>query len=150
MEIHWTGPEYIHKEKGSEWYLAVIIVALGVIISAILLKNYIFSVFILVATFTLILFASKKPKTIKIEVNEQGVLCDKYFYPWSSLESFWIEENVDHQKIILKSKKILMPYISLPIHQDDILNVREFLRNYLTEEQLHEPILHKLMEIIGF
>jgi len=148
--ISWTGPEYIYREKGPEWYWAVVIINAGIIISAILLNNYIFAVFILLATFTLIIFASKRPKNIEIKINEQGILCDKYFYPWSSLESFWIEENVDHQKIILKSKKILMPYISLPIRQDDILNVREFLRNYLTEEQLHEPILHKLMEIIGF
>ena len=150
MEIHWTGPEYIQREKGSEWYSAVTIVAVGIIISAILLSNYIFAVFILLAAFTLILFASKKPKTIEIKINEQGILCDKYFYPFGSLESFWIEENVDHHKIILKSKKILMPYISLPIPSDNVETVREFLRNYLTEQELHEPLLHRLMEYIGF
>jgi len=150
MEIHWTGPEYTYREKGPEWYWAVIIIATGIIISAILLNNYIFAVFILLATFTLILFASKRPKIIEIKINEQGILCDKYFYPFGSLESFWIEENVAHHKLILKSKKILMPYISLPIPQDVTEDVRVFLRNYLTEQELHEPILHRLMEAIGF
>ncbi|MEK7552475.1 MAG: DUF5673 domain-containing protein [Patescibacteria group bacterium] len=148
--ISWTGPEYINREKGSEWYLAVVIITAGIIISAILLKNYIFAVFILLAAFTLILFASKKPRIIEIKINEQGILCDKYFYPFSALESFWIEENASHHKLILKSKKILMPYISLPIQPDEIEIVQEFLRNYLTEEQLHEPILHRLMEYVGF
>jgi len=150
MEIHWTGPEYIHREKGTEWYSAVAIVSLGIIVSAILLENYIFAVFVLFATFTLVLFASKKPRTIEVKINDQGILCDKYFYPFSVIESFWVEENVVHQKLILKSKKILMPYISLPIPQDKTPETREFLRNYLTEQELHEPILHRLMETIGF
>lgn len=148
--ISWIGPEYIQKEKGSEWYSAVTIVAVGIIISAILLNNYIFAVFILLAAFTLILFASKKPKNLEVKINEQGILFDKYFYPWNVLESFWIEENATHFKLILKSKKILMPYITVPISQDKIPETQEFLRNYLTEEQLHEPVLHRLMEYIGF
>ena len=43
-----------------------------------------------------------------------------------------------------------MPLISIPIEHDQVEPVRTFLKPLLTEEELEEPLLHKLIEHFGF
>ena len=39
-KITWQSPEHTHKEKDTNWYIAFLIISLGITVSAILLKNY--------------------------------------------------------------------------------------------------------------
>jgi hypothetical protein len=148
-EISWQGPSHVHFEKSIEWYWSVGIVSLGIIITSILLRNYIFSLFLVIASFTLMLHASKKPRDIEIMINEEGVTLDNYFYPYSSIDSFWVDLN-EPAKLLLKSKKSMMPFIAVPIHDNNPEELREFLLNFLDEEVLEDTFFHKVMERLGF
>jgi len=147
-KISWYGPEYFHKEKGGDWYWAVGIISSALVTVAILIENYIFALFIALASFTLMLFASRKPKMVEISINEKGVSFEKYFYPFDSIESFWI--NADLKHILIKSKKLLMPLIVLPLEENDPEMIREELGLYLDEEELNEPFFQKILEVLGF
>jgi hypothetical protein len=48
------------------------------------------------------------------------------------------------------SKKLLMPFIHLPVEEVDIDDVRNYLLQYLHEEELHESFLEKILEYFGF
>lgn len=147
-KISWHGPEYFHREKNGDWYWAVGIISAALVVVAILIENYIFAVFIALASFTLIIFASKKPKMVEISINEEGIIFEKYFYPFESIESFWI--NADLNQIIIKTKKLLMPLIVLPLENTDPEIIREALGLYLDEEELNEPFFQKVLEVLGF
>ena len=43
-----------------------------------------------------------------------------------------------------------MPYIIIPLGDADPETVRNFLLEYLNEEEHSEPLSHKLMEYLGF
>ena len=53
-------------------------------------------------------------------------------------------------KIILKSKKAIMPYIVIPVHDESVDEVAAVLREFLEEKELAEPASHKVMEYLGF
>ena len=84
------------------------------------------------------------------EINEKGITVEKVQYPYTSLESFWVEENVGLPKVLVKSKKVMMPYIILPIEGVEPSHIREYLAQYLPEEEHHEPLLQYVMEYLGF
>jgi hypothetical protein len=110
-----------------------------------------FAVIIIISTAILISFSIIAPKTISISVNQKGVSVGKEMYPFATLESFWIESlDEDNQKILLKSKKLIMPLIVIPLEELHHLDVREFLLKYLPEVEMHEPLSQKIMEKLGF
>src|SRR3989339_740914 len=89
--ISWETIEYLHREKTNDWYWIVGIITVSVALIAIILNNVIFAILIIVSSFTLSLFASKKPEIITIEIGETGITVGKNNYPYKELESFWIE-----------------------------------------------------------
>ncbi|MFC1732229.1 hypothetical protein ACFL6I_18125, partial [candidate division KSB1 bacterium] len=104
----------------------------------------------LIGAFTVALFAAKKPHLIHFEINRRGVAIDDVLYPFNTLESFWIDEDEHgHLTLIIKSERVIMPYIVIPIY-DEVDEIRDILLSKLEEEELHEPISHKVLEFFGF
>ena len=58
--------------------------------------------------------------------------------------------NENEPKMILRSKKKILPLIVFPIEGMHHLDVRDFLLKYLPEVEMHEPVSHKIMEVLGF
>lgn len=148
--LEWTAPQYHHTHKTKDWYWAVGIISLTIALLAVIFNNVIFALFIIFGAFALCVHAAKPPKIINYEITNKGVIIDKILYPFTTLESFDIETESDTSKIIVKSKKFLMPYITLPLHEDDAELARTVLSAYLKEEELKEPFSQKIMEQLGF
>ena len=150
-KISWKALEYKRKEKTADWYWAVILISLSIIIISFLTKNALFAVLVIISTSILLFISVTAPRLIHISINQKGVTVDKELYPFVTLDSFWVEsKNEDNIKILLKSKKILMPLISLPLEEQHHLDIREFLLQYLPEVEMHEPISQTIMERLGF
>jgi hypothetical protein len=58
--------------------------------------------------------------------------------------------NKPDPKVLIKSKKVMMSYIHLPVEEVDIEDIRDYLLMYLREEELEESFLEKLLEYFGF
>lgn len=149
-KLSWRTHEYFHTPKTADWYWIVGTITLSIALIAIILNNVIFAVLIIVSSFTLSLFASKRPDIIDIEINNSGVIVNRDLYGYKDLESFWIETEDGNPRIIIKSKKLFMPYISIfieDVHPDDI---HALLSAHLEEERHSEPLLEKLLIYLGF
>ena len=151
--IRWQALEYHHESKSVDWFWAVGIIAVCVIILSVLYDNYLFAILILIATFSVFMYAVRQPELVQFELNRRGIIIHRKIYPYASLQSFWVEEfnNVHpHPKLLIKSQKVMVPLIVIPIagvHPDE---VRDFLQHYLPEEEIYEPLSQKVMEYLGF
>ena len=149
--ISWKALEYKKREKTADWYWAVVIIALSISVIAFILGDGLFSIFIVLSTITLLLLSSKEPEYMDVRIDERGLMVDKDMYPFATLEEFWVDiGNADSPKILLKSKKIIMPLIVIPIEEYHHLDIRDFLLKFLPEKEMHEPLSQKVMEKLGF
>ena len=148
--ISWSAPEHYHVEKSSDWYWGVSIIAGTIAALAFIFGNVIFGIFIIVATVALLLHAHKPPRIIQCEINDRGIIAGDVFYPFLSLDSFWIDAHERPAKILIKSQKFFMPYITIEIEQVDPEDVRTVLLNYIAETEHSEPISQKILERFGF
>lgn len=150
--IRWQGYEYTHYEKSSDWFWALGIVALSSAVTAIIFKNILFALLILIGAFTIALFAAKKPHLVHFEITRRGVAIDDTLYPFTTLESFWIDEDEHgHHTLIIKSQRAVMPYIIIPLSETiEFEDIRNTLLEKLDEEELHEPASHKILEFFGY
>jgi hypothetical protein len=148
----WETTEYYHSPKSKDWYWGLSMITVTILIISFLLGDGLFGIFTLIAAFTLALFAHQPPRLVTVELTTKGIALSKTFYPYSEMESFWVDiiENPNHPKILFKSKRLLMPFIAIPLgnmHPDDIA---DFLIDYLPEVHHKEPLLMRLLEDFGF
>ena len=148
--IAWNAPAHYYVEKRPDWYWAVGVVTLALAAVAIILGNIITGIFVIVAAVALVLHASRPPKVVAYEVNDRGIVADETLYPFLSLESFWIPHDEFPSKIILKSRKLFMPFIVIYIDEIDPEQVREVMLTYIAETEHREPMLKHLLERLGF
>ena len=148
----WKAHEYEYREKSVDWFWALGIIATTGATAAVVLGNILFAVLIVIGTLTLALYAVRKPNLTQFEINDRGIRIDNTIHPYTSLDSFWVDD-IDERalpKLLIKSKKTLMPYIIIPLDRVSPADVRECLFLYLDEEEHTEPLPHKIMDYLGF
>jgi hypothetical protein len=151
-KISWQHNEHKHYERSVDWFWTVGIVAVGGIFLSIFFKNYLFALIIILFVATSFTLVKRKPRLLPFEISRKGVRAGNVLYPYSLLESFWVIDGEVEDKIIFRSKKPLSPFIVIPfdssaIHPEDL---RDYLLDYLDEEELEEPLYQILMEYFGF
>ena len=151
FKLEWDAHEYEHKERSQDWFWAVGIIAVSLAVTAIILGNIIFGILILIGTFSLSLFAKRAPDTIHVVIDEKGITRGRIRYPFPTLTSFWIDVEHPHKKIILRSEKMFMPYIIVPLADDvDPERLARILSKYMYEEYHSLPLVEKILECLGF
>lgn len=151
FRMEWDAYEYEHKDRGSDWFWAVGIISFAVAIVSVILGNIIFAILVLVGAFALSLFANREPNATHVIVDEMGIARGKVKYPYSALASFWIETNSSHKKILLRSEKIFMPLIAIPLGEGvDVDKLHDNLSEFLKEEFHSLPFVERMLEYFGF
>ena len=151
FKLEWDAHEYERKERSPDWFWAVGIITFALAFTAVILGNVIFGILIIVCAFALSIFARRDPDEIHIIIDENGITRGKIRYLYPSLESFWIDIEHPHKKIILRSAKLFMPYIVVPLGNEvDSDRLRRILSKYMVEEFHTLPLVEKALEYLGF
>src|SRR3990167_8386952 len=151
FKMEWDAHEYEHKERSPDWFWAVGIISVSVTIAAVIFGNIIFGILVLIGAFALSLFASRPPHGLRVAVDEKGITKGGVRYPYSTIQSFWIDTEHPHKKIILRSEKLFMPLIIVPLGNEvDTEQLHENLSNFLPEEFHSLPLIERILEYLGF
>ena len=148
-KLEWNALPRKEQTHSPDWYWAVSIIAVAIIVASVILHNVLFAIFILVSTLVLFLHSFQKPKVERFELTVKGLHRGREFTPFSSLQSFFVEEEPE-PKLLLKSKQMLTPLLVIPLGSINPDTVREHVGQYLYEETLEEPFSRKFMEMLGF
>jgi len=149
--LSWQTYEYVQKKRRVEWFWAVGIIAVAVIVVSIIFQNFLFAILVLLSVFTLFLFASREPRLVTFSITARGILAGKLLYPYTSLESFCISKtDPESINLLVKTTKNLSPLITIPLSNVNPDDVGGLLAQYLAEEELSQPPLQKIMDSLGF
>jgi hypothetical protein len=147
----WQAPEYHHTVKTKDWYWTIGIISAALVITAVIFGNVLFGLVIAIGTFTLTMFASRKPDIISAEVSEKGIVVNKTLYPFSAIESFSIDESHHHgPRLIIKSKKVIVPLIAVPLADIDLEDLHTFLSTHLKDEVFEQGLMQTIFDRLGF
>lgn len=139
---HWQAPEYEVFERDKKWYIYITL-ALAFIIGYAIYTNGI----VMAITFILIgvvgyIHINKEPRTLDFMITRAGVLAGREIYEFDNLLSFWIFYEPDGKRAIsLHTKSHLVPYVYIPIHEEDPAELREILMEHVPEVKQDEGIM---------
>ncbi len=145
----WETYEYHHTPKTADWFWALGIVALCCVFISVLIGNILFAIFIILAAFSLSLYAARKPKEIRVEINSKGVRVNDTIFPFAHIHSFALSVEGRHPSLVLTMQKLLMPHILIPLADIEPEDVRTILSARLKEDHYEEPISQKIFEAFG-
>jgi hypothetical protein len=156
QKINWSALEYEEKERSTDWYWALGIIVVASSITSIILKNYFFAILLIISGILLGFFAIKKPEIVPYELNDKGFQIKNRIYLYENIKSFWVqikspEQNIKNSTLFLKSPRIFMPILSIPIEEELADKIKEILiSKNIPQEEMKEHSSHHIMESLGF
>jgi hypothetical protein len=150
-KIEWTALEYEEKERGNDWFWALGVIVVASSITSFIYGNFFFGIFLIIGGILLGMFAVKKPDLVFYELNEKGLQIKNRLYPYEKIKAFWVKKDSDDSTLFIKSERLFMPLLSMPIKQNLAEVIRNtMLQNNVLEEEMKEHISEKIMESLGF
>lgn len=150
--LTWEAAEYDFLERTPDWFWTLGIIIVAGSLTAIILKDFLFAIVILLAGFTIALFGMRQPPLHRFELSERGVRIGSKLYPYTSLRSFWVADHHDFlpPKLLVTSHKPFVPHLVIPLAEDsDPREIRQFLLPHLKEEEQHESLAHHIFSWLG-
>ncbi len=150
-KIEWVAPEFIKHKKGERWFILPGLIAVALIIIAIILKNFLFVIGIIIASLAVYTYAKKEPRKIKFTIGGKGIQIDNQTHRFEDLKSFWVfYEPPEIKELSIRSKKMFMPYIKIPLNDQNPAKIRKLLLKFLPERRHHESIIDQWSRKSGF
>lgn len=149
--ITWEALEHHHGTKGSDWLWALGVIVIAVAGSSLLLGNMLFAVLVIVGGSVMAILAVREPKTVAYAVTQRGLRVDDKLFPYSTLESFYLDEDDPlGPQLLAKSEKMFMPLIVMPVPEEYLDEIEDMVAARLPEEHIEEPFANKMLEFFGF
>jgi hypothetical protein len=147
----WEAHEYEYIEKHPKWYWVMGTALLAIIVYAIITNSILMAITFIMIGMLGYVYAERKPKTIQMEINPEGVIVDKIMYEYDDLKAFWIfyEVEAGFKVLSLHSKKTFLPHIHIPVGDANPIIIRETLLNYLPEIRQEMTIVDRFSLMIG-
>ncbi len=101
--VHWSANETIDAEKGGLWFIALIVIALILIAGDIFwLKEFSFSVLVVVMTAVIIIFSKRPSRVIDYTLSgEQGLYIGEKLYHFNEFKEFGLIQDQGQHSILL-------------------------------------------------
>ncbi len=150
--LTWRTKEYNYYPKGYIWKTIFFLISLIIIVIFVFwLKNYSLTILTIASLITFYILAHKKPKEITILINNKGIKVGRSFFPYKNIKSFWIfyQEKGD-KELSLRIKALLTPDLKILIGNQNPIQLRRTLLQYIPEEEHTESLLDIILKIIRY
>jgi hypothetical protein len=133
--LQWSFPEYNQQEKSRSWYIKAGIIFALILIYSFITANFLFTLFIILFGFILMLSFKRTPLEIDFKICEDGIVLGSHFYEWPEIKNFrLVYRPPEIKKLYLDLKNNFSPEISIFLQDQDPVKVREILQEYLEED----------------
>jgi hypothetical protein len=149
--FEWHAKEYSSEEKGADWYWALGIVAIALMIVCVLFNNILLAFVVAAAATAAALQAAKRPRIHRFAIVDTGILIDNHLYTYDSMLHFSVLEYMDETMppaLSIKTRHIFAPHLLIPIVDHDPVEIYEYVSLHLSEGKHDESSIDRLIEMI--
>lgn len=131
----WEFTEYVKYERSLAWYIGLGIIEVVVIIYSILSKNFLFALIAILVGLILVLHSKREPAELNCQIFEDGIQVGQKFYEWNDIKTFRLVYLPPEIKLLyIDLKSVFMPDFSVPLNNQNPLEIRQILKTYLVED----------------
>ena len=153
-EVRWMAPEFHYHEKDDSWSKGIILIAVLLIGFALWQRNFLFAVFIAIATALLVYWGHQKPDTVEFLLDDKGFTVHGKRRDYKNLDGFAVRIDergeLEWNKLILRVKSKLIPHLIIFIPKNETGKIRVFLNEYIPEIEHEDSFIDLLADLIKF
>ncbi|MFA6383127.1 MAG: hypothetical protein WCX17_01735 [Parcubacteria group bacterium] len=148
--LHWQAPEYEIYEKSRKWYLYALLLLAVIVAFAVYTESPVMAItFILIGVVGYI-FVNRTPRILDFLITHDGIIAGRDLYEFDNMIAFWIFYEPGQVKVIsLHMKNKIMPFVHIPIHDEDPLEIRRILLEYVPEIKQEPSIVDTFERFLG-
>jgi hypothetical protein len=144
--FQWRGFEYENYGISRRMFLILTFALCGIILYALISNNPIMAITFILIGVAGYLHYQKEARELDFTIISDGIVIGNEIYAFDNIKSFWIHYNPPHTKIVsLHIKGTILPYVHIPIHDEDPVKIRAVLLEFIPEEK-QEPTLIDALE----
>ncbi|MDO8518041.1 MAG: hypothetical protein Q7S26_01995 [bacterium] len=148
--ITWHVQTHEHRERSSDWYWALGLLALAGAGASVFFGNILLAIILVVGAGSIGLLAARGPREHAVKIDKRGVSLDGTLYLYPAIQSFWVEEEVGEPTLFLTTNSIVMPHVSVPLdNAAHAGQVRAYLRRYVEEEEQWPHFGENIARLLG-
>lgn len=139
----WTIQQYDRHDRSTFWYILMIGLGLLLVLYGVITGNFLFSLIIILFSIIIFLQSHQEAPQVPFRITDIGVVVGGKFYEYSEFEGFYLVYKPPHTKtLFLDTKSILQPAIRVPLLDNNPIEVKHSLREFLVEdtEKEEEPL----------
>jgi hypothetical protein len=146
----WQISAYSHYERGPIWYVLTGIVGGGLLVVAILTRNFLLAALIVMVGVVLVIQGGVRPPAIEVELGSLGLRRGSRFFPYRSINHFWIVYDPPIKVLYLTVPRSMFQTLHIPIDDQDTIEIRDLLKKYIKEDLSRdsEPVFETLARIL--
>lgn len=149
--LRWIAPDAYRREGAREPYIfagILVLLALGAIF---LQHDVILTVLLALMAVMVIVHVRKAPAPLQVEVSPLSIRLSGRTIGYDELKSFWVqyEPQYDIRELSLHFKKWYLPYMKIQIMDQDPVQIRAILIQFIPEVEHEETMVHSLVRRIG-
>jgi len=153
FEISWQAPEYEHHPKDASWYWLSMMIAIIVLALAIWQRNFLFSVFIILAEVLILVWSNREPAMVEFALTDQRLTINhRVKYLLSDVEHFSIEphDELDWPILALRFHRRFRPPLHVRAPQNLVNDIRNHLQLVLAEAPWEDSLADTLERFLRF
>jgi hypothetical protein len=137
-EVSWVAEEFIAHEKSLLWYLALIIITLGLALMVLLLSHdKVSTTLIVIIGIIFGAAAGRQPRSLQYLLDDKGITINRAFRPYGDFKSFAVVEEGEINTIIFMPLKRFTLPLSLNVGENETDEVVAKLSDYMPNDQTH-------------
>lgn len=137
----WEAPEFEVYERDRRWYIIATLILAAIIIYALISNSPIMAITFILIGIVGFIYIQKEPRILEFSITHEGILAGNELYEFDNISSFWIFYEPPERKIIsLHMKGKLVPFIHIPVHNENPVELRHILMDFIPEVK-QEPSL---------
>jgi len=146
--LHWKTREFEILKRDKKWYIYGTIILLAIVIYALFTNGLVMAITFILIGMAGYIYINKEPRILDFMITKDGLIAGREIYDFDNLKSFWIFYDNDVRAISLHTKSHLIPYIHIPIGDEDPVKIREILTKYIAEEKQEQGIVETVERLL--
>lgn len=149
--LEWQTPEFVPMPRGKTWYMTASIIVIGLIAYAIFTDSATMAIVFVLLAGMFFMTHKQAPKIVSVKLTKLGIIYDKAFYPYNTVNSFWIVYHPPYVRSLYlrltngKSYK----YIKIELNYQNPIVVRNVLTREIPEiEGMEERMVDTLTRML--
>lgn len=153
FKIEWQAPEFHYREKGVSWYWISAIFAIIILSISVWQKNFLFSVFIVIAEILILVWAGQKPRELTFSLDDKGLTINNMkLYPYQTIEAFSLDQNETDgwHELAFRFNHGIRPWLKIKIPAEKSNEIESALSPLVKKTDFEESLLDIIQKLIGF